>query len=576
MAINGKGSVMTVVNPVLQPTALLRVQMPAVYNRAQVYDPTWNDPSYGSTPGQKIVPAVGSLVRDVDGTGLWVTAIDPVTLYPSYLAMSSDNQNDNVVSLINFGNSQFRLYGDYRAAPYPVTPDSKCIFIGKSPRLYTLSRYPGTAKETIISKYYDATGKLVSEKIPLRALDTTNTSWYLPRTNITDVLDDNEEILAKIYDESGVEVQNVRLFAKQSSIINENVIYSPTIVGMTVSGNQQLADGTFFLYEKQSFTSLGLRVSLIYDDGSQQQTTIDNVKCFLYGESDFISSFSGLRQYATVKYFRSQNEAISPSVADKTGQMISVKIPITVVPNTLGTTVKIMPLPLYNASIAQYVMRYYMYFGDGRSFVDVSGYVNIANGKTLVKDASYFGVQQTVTLTVDMSKVDPTNYPTSALYQQTMVIQFGPPNMPVRWTIKDAATSPYTYGQDNSSSRRPSIRFDASRSQYFIPSFIFGNTAAFINSFYTQSAPPYDPTVAQIPQQPTHFLLRDIVTGAMIVTAPIPIANYTAPFNILGDAGGQYVGSAVVVEFLNIINTNTRNVLFGVPVDVTAGTYIAS
>ncbi len=564
---------MSTVNPVLPPTALLRPLMPGVYSRQQVYDPTWDDPNYNASGGQLIVPAVGSIVRDTDESPLWVVGVDEVTFVPSYIAVPLSTDNDNVVSMLNYGNTVLRLYVDYRVLPYPVTPDSKCIFIGKSPRFYTLSRYPGTENESVISQYFDTTGKLVSQMVPLVALDSTNSSWYLPRSNTSVTLEDNEEIKVKIFGEDGTEVLSAILFVKQSAVINEDVIYSPTIVGMTVSGNQQLSNGSFYLFEKQSFDSLGLSATLVYDDGTTSVVPIDSIKCILYGQRDFISSFAGLSQNVTIKYFRSEGETITPSISDPTGSMISATVPVTVIPNTLGVTSKIVAIPMYNGNLARYVMRYWMYFTDGRSHVDVTAYVSIHSG-TLVTTSSHFGIAQTYVISVDLNQVDPVQYPTSVIYQQNIVITFSSPSVLVKWVTRDAATSQNIYGQDTILSRRPNIRFDNALDQYFIPSYIFTNTQALINSFYTQASPPYDPSVSLIPQEPTHFVIRDIITGNMVITSPIAIENYAQAFTIINDTTGQYVGSLLVVEFLNIVNSSTTNVLFGVPVDVVAGTYV--
>lgn len=561
-------------NPILPSTSLLRPNKPAVYSRDSIYDPTDTNPAYDNYEGQKIVPFPCSIVHDYDTTPLWVVSVDEQTLVPTYEAIRIGSENDNVVSVLNYGNSVLRLYVDYRAAPYPATPDTKCVFIGKSPRFYTLTRYPRTSQATIISQYYDQSGGLVSQMVPLSALDSTNTSWYLKRGHLNQILEENEEVLVTIYNEDGVEVFSAQLFAKESAVINEDIAYAPTVVGMTISANQRLANGDFFLYEKQDFASLGFQINLVYDDGSTYQVPVDGVKCVIYGQEDFISSFAGLRQFITVKYYRSENEAIDPLLSDATGTMISSKVAVTVIPNSLGTTAKIMAIPNYNPTTARYVVRYYMYFGDGRSSIDVTGHVTIVEG-TLNTTSAYFGQWQTYVVGVDMQNVDPTNYPTSALYQQTIVIQFGTPVSTIRYQIRDSSTSQYVYGQDNSTTRRPSIRFDRTRGQAFIPSYIFGNQAAFIRSFYTMANPPYDPTIEQIPQTPTHFLLRDAVSGNMLITAPLPIASYSTPFNMLNDTQGAFIGSSVIVEFLNVISPTNRRVLFGVPVDMAAGSYIA-
>ena len=291
------------------------------------------------------------------------------------------------------------------------------------------------------------------------------------------------------------------------------------------------------------------------------------------GHKDFISSFAGLRQEVTVKYYRSDSEALLPGLGDATGSMITVKVPVTVIPNAFAATNKILPIPSYNSSLARYVMRYWLYFADGRSHVDVSPFVTISVG-SLSTDSSHFGVQQVYAIAVDMNKVDPVAYPQTTVYQQNIVIQFGPPGSLVKWTIKDAISSPYILGQDNSSSRRAALCYDSAKKQYFVPSSIFANKAAFLNSFYTQASPPYDPSVSLLPQEPTHFTVRDILTGSQLVSAPIPVGDYKNAFNIIGDTVGNYLDTVVVVEFINIVNVSTKNVLYACPVNVRAGSFI--
>ena len=462
---------------------------------------------------------------------------------------------------------------DTRSLPYPVTPDSKCVFIGKSPRSYTLTRYAGTSNETIISQYFDSTGTFVSQNVPLSPLTSENSSWYLPRSNISVVPYDNEEIALKVFDESGAEVYAAKLFAKQSAVVNEEVLYAPQIVGITVGGNQKLTNGNFYVYEKQDFNSLGLYVTLVYSDGTTSQIPVDGTKCIMYGQNDFISSYAGLTQNILIKYFRSNNESISPAVADATGNMIAVTVPVTVIPNGIATTAKIVPLPVYNSSNARYAMRYYIYFGDGRSHIDVSGDVTFVNSN-LYTDTTYFGVTQTVTMSLDMSVVLPATYPTSTIHTQTLTIQFNAPTSLVKWWFSDSTTSPFVYGLDNSTSRRPLLKYDSTINQYFIPSGTFGNTAAFLNSFYTQASPPYDPTVSQIPQVPTHFTIRDLYTGQSLVSGPIPIANYATAFNLIESTNGIHSTGIVIVEFINVVSSSISNVLLGVPVDTTTGTYV--
>jgi hypothetical protein len=104
---------------------------------------------------------------------------------------------------------------------------------------------------------------------------------------------------------------------------------------------------------------------------------------------------------------------------------------------------------------------------------------------------------------------------------------------------------------------------------------VFGNVQAFLTSAYYAASPPYDGSVEAIPQTPTHFILRNVTTGASLVAAPIPLTGYSLPFNIVGDAVGQYNNTVVIVEFINVISSSQRRILYGAPVNVAAGTYSA-
>jgi hypothetical protein len=556
------------------PTALLSPVMPGIYPRTMIYDPTWDNPAHAAYEGQQIVPAVTSLVMDIDETPLWVIGVDPVTKIPSYTVVPFNADNDKIDSMLNYSNTKLRLYVDSRHQPYPVTPDSKCLFIGKSPRFYTLVRYPDTANEIIISQYFDQSGTLASNRVPLVALNAAQSQWYLPRSNVSVVLDEDEEIGVRIYNEDGAEVHSATLYVRTSAVINDQLVYAPRIVGMTLSANQMMANGVIYIYEKQDFKSLGIKATLLYDDGTTLNVPLDGVKCILYGVNDFIASFSGLTQSVFVKYFRSRNEAISSAIADPTGEMITTSIKVQVIPNTLGVTTKISVIPKYNSTLARYQMVYWMYFADGRSHIDVTQFISIKSGQ-LIGDASYFGRSQSYVIGLDMNSVDPVSYPSSAIYTQTVNVTLNVPKSLVQYVLRDSATSQYIYGLDNSSGRRPALNWDSVRQQIFIPSSIFPSKDAVLQTFYTYASPPYDPGVALVPQVPTHFVLRDVNTGTMAHAAPIAIDQYAQAITLINDTTGIYLNSNLIVEFMNIIDNTNKNVLYGVPVLVTAGSYIA-
>jgi len=86
-------------------------------------------------------------------------------------------------------------------------------------------------------------------------------------------------------------------------------------------------------------------------------------------------------------------------------------------------------------------------------------------------------------------------------------------------------------------------------------------------------SPMYDANLMSAPQQPTHFLIRDISTGAMISPAMIPVDNYSLAFNIAESIAGQHNNATVLVEFIKQVNASTNLILYGAPVTVSSGSY---
>ena len=159
---------------------------------------------------------------------------------------------------------------------------------------------------------------------------------------------------------------------------------------------------------------------------------------------------------------------------------------------------------------------------------------------------------------------------------KSFYVTFAPNVNTVKWTIQDSSTSVNSYGQDNANSRRLSFLWDSTKQQYFFSSTIFGNTSAFLESFYYQASPPFDPTTTATAQTPTHFIVRDPFSLVQKVLVPITVADYQQAISIVNDTTGNYVGGTVIVAFLYTTDSITYTTLFGVPVDVSNGTYIAT
>ena len=555
---------------VVNGISLLQYAMPQQFLRQQVYDPTWGDPSYAQYTQKRVIPAVGSLVKNPDDTAVWVTAIN-ADYTPVYEDFKTTTSTD-AVSFYTTDNARLSLYVDDRSTPSRVRPDGKMLITGISPRSYRLTRYPNTAQSEVISYYKDTTGKFVSGSVPLVKVSDTLNIWSMPDCFIYQTLGTNEEIGIEITDETGLVVLSGTLFVANSAFINDAMTLQPMIVGFTITANQQLANGQAYLYQNQDFKNLHFTATLTYEDGTTENVSVGKDNCFLYGDTDFTSSFPGLTQPMLIRYYLGSTTNASATLIDGSTQSIFAEIDVVVVPNDMKTPVKISVVPIWSNGANQYIPRWFMYFADGSAPIDVTTNVTISSG-TFNGTPSYFGLSQTCRVQVDMSQISPQAYGVTTVYQQDITVMLRPPTSSVRWIIQDGTDANTAYGADTSASRRPRLFFDNTLKQYFIPTGYFSNQAAFLNAFYYNATPMYDPRFANGAVTPTHFRIRDVLSFLTKVAAPIAIADYGKAFNILGDTAGNYVGGTMVVEFLTQNDDGTFKTIYGAGVDVSTGTW---
>lgn len=550
---------------------LFTPKSPGLYNLSQIYNP--------DTPqtGEVVIPKPSSIVVDDINGGdilLVVTHVDATTykstMKPTRMVSSGSTDDGTLTSTISYENDFFRVYYDTRTVPTRVFVDSRLKLFGSDNATYRIVRNPGQADQVVISEYYDAGGNFTGNLVPLSRTAVGVNEWFCTNCHTTQTFEENELLELQVYNPYGALQTKVTLFAKASAILNESNGYISKITGLELRGAQQSGKNSFYLYEKQTPASLGLNAILRYDDGHERTVEFDQTKCFLFGLNDIIPAYAGMAQHFMAKYFMGASESADPALTST--RYISVEGTITVIPNELAAPVKLSVVPLWNAATAQYILRYFLYNTDRDDVKDVTGHVTIEDGAFL---GNKYGTEQAFTLSLDMQGADPVKYNEATVYRQPLVIRLQPQAALERYTLRDSKSALTIFGVDSSLSRRPVLRYDDTLKQYYIPSSVFQNKEALLASFYKNANPPYLANTEPSAPTPTHFLVRDAGSGAMITAGQIPIDDYPAAFSIIGaGSANRYVGSTVVVEFVKQIDATTNLILYGVPVDVYAGNYL--
>lgn len=232
-------------------------------------------------------------------------------------------------------------------------------------------------------------------------------------------------------------------------------------------------------------------------------------------------------------------------------------------------SLKISAVPRYLGGQSKWVMSYFLYTDNRDSVYEISDYVKYATGYEFDGSETKWGVEQTVQIDYDLQDVLNTTDPFTG--SQVFYITVNTPSNYVRYTVRDNKNSAIIYGADSSLSRRPVIWYDADLNQYFIPTSVFQNKEAVIESFYTKARPFFDTKTETEPPAPTHFIIRDSTNGDQLISTPVELDNYGAAWTLI-DPSRKLNGTTVLVEFLRLVDS-TFTILYGVPVDVRLGTF---
>ena len=232
-------------------------------------------------------------------------------------------------------------------------------------------------------------------------------------------------------------------------------------------------------------------------------------------------------------------------------------------------SVKISVVPVFNGGTNKWELRYFLYTDDRNAVYEISDYVTLDSDWSFDGSQVKWGTEQKVIINYDLQEVLNTSDPLPGT--QVVYITVNNPSMFERYTLRDNNNTSIIYGSDGSLSRRPIIRYDITRDQYFIPTSVFQNQDAFLESFYRKARPFFDTRTETEAPIPTHFNIRDTSAGQQLIANPIKVEEYGTIWSTIATSSNLN-GSTVLVEFLQLID-NTYNILYGVPVDIRLGVF---
>ena len=532
-----------------------------MYQKSDIYNPEL--PTTG-----KYFPALLSLVVDEDGKLYYVYSRDESNYSCVLKPCSFLETEENTVKVISYGNDKYCLYVDQRTDPYKLVVDAKLLFYGNSIVEYGLYRPNPDGTETMISMYYDGTGTFISDRVPMAAVNPDYPVYKFPTNcHTTTQLTEGEIIYLRVRNNLGNMVAEIALTVRDAAWYNDLDNLSNPIVSLNATCTQMRGD-EFYIYEKQDPSHLNIQPYLTYADGTTVNVNIDNIKCYLFGLENFVPSYPGYSQTLVIKYYLNHRELTTSNVEEKRNvRFLTCTKQLVVLYNLNNYSCKISVIPLFNKSTRIWYLRFFAYTVERDGVYDITDTVWYDEDFTFDGTQEKWGIEQHVRFNYNLSEIFDSNADDMQSAQDIYITIWDPDEKYEKYTFRDnKEANTEVYGVDGSIVRRPVIHYDPSIDMYFIPSTIFLTWDSVVESFYRYARPPFDNRTETIAPEPTHFTVRDSLTGQMIIASPIGKEEYGTAWATLVQIG-NLLDQTVIVEFLNKVDDN-YNILYGVPVDV--------
>ena len=533
---------------------------PDSYLESDIYDP--NNPASG-----KYFPSLYSIVIKTDGSLWYVSERNESNFSVKLTACNiiTDADAETAAKIVSYGNDKYCLYTDTRVSPYKLIVDAKVLFYGNSLKEYTLSVPDENGTNQIISMYLDSTDKFISDRIPMTSISPDVKAYKFPTNcHTTAKLTEGDVVTLTVYNNLGNVAATLTLYVRNAIWLNDLNSWTNPIVEFGVTSLQMRGD-EFYIKERQDPSHLNIQPYLVYADGSKVNINIDNAQCFMYGLDEFIPSYPGYSQELIFKYFLGRNE----SALGTNDKFLVCSKKLVVVKDKDEYSFKVSVVPKYNGVTSKWYLKFFLYTDERNGCYDITDQVEYDKDFGFNGTFDKWGVEQHVVIDYDVSTA--LNLSEELPGSQSFHITVWDPKTYERYTIRDNADSPVVFGVDGSVTRRPVLHYDRDLDVYFIPTSIFHNKAAVIESFYTLARPFFDTRTESVAPTPTHFIVRDSSNGQQLVSSPISLDNFGSAMNFVG-IDRIPTGGTVIVEFLQLIK-DTYVILYGVPVDVYVNVY---
>lgn len=501
----------------------------------------------GAKGEAKFIPNIGDLVADTENitdSNWWiVTSLDV-----DYIAQMKPwgNNAANVIDekdiLTGPGrtthNQTYRVYYNKDVTPHTLVVENRLSFKGTVSRYAKIMRQiDGPTNLKVISAYYDNSGNLLGQDIPLQlvGIDPNNSrsEYCVPGCYTMEDLPDGEIVSVHAYTEEGhpSSITSVQVETTTAAIPRNTFTKYITGVELLSPFMSEAEPNLVALPVNIPLSGLYLRGRVHFSDGSYKEYPVDGVRFKLMGMEDYVDSMVNQNLPVWLQYYPLVDETFYGNVNNRYYDIRTME--------AKGMyNVRLYCFPVWTGPVTGYNLRWFMYSSERNVRYDVTDKIQYTVN-TPGFQSNLYGVNQALSVSVNLKEIN-------QLYdsvRHTQVVQVvlwrQGTERSTNWTVvlengQDPAYGVNTFGElefINQNLYNLSLRSGCTTRQQWLDK-VYRPMRPVINPFAENKAP-----------DPTHFRIRVNST----FTVEVAVSQWNETFAILD---GLKVGENVYIEWL--------------------------
>lgn len=515
-------------------------------NVAPVYDPygrwqEWNmDELYLGGPGaNKYVPKIKDVAVEIVGTTITkyiVQDINPATMVPVFAKADEVtdagalSQNEIILGVGPGVSSETALlYVDKSVSPYRIAVDATIYVRGSMNRwckIFKGADLSDTGK--VISKIYDASGRFVSENIPLELAETeltTNISNKVPSAAFTtEDLSDGELVTMVVYSDTGNVTRRQQLLVQNTAFIRSTNAHKKYITNISLESPflSTTKDNLIEFPLNVPVSSLNLTCVVTYSNGDVRRYPVNGTKAQIYGFEDYVATQPGYTMNLVLRYNLAEDEVNYTAVANANDSFIPVMYKATTLAADGTYGVKLYVCPVWQNSVSGYRLEWYLYNLDRNIYYEVTPYVTI-NTNVSVYNPTAYGQLQRLSVSINLKNVNGAYKDYVHTQILDIIIERQGTERVTNWSIGYTTNQTPRYGIDTYAG----AKFIGVNNYELNLSCGLVTKAAWLAKVYEPLMPLYNPATEVRPPVPTHFAI--IYNG---IRTEYPIDNWNSQLQL--------------------------------------------